>query len=140
MSDFWDRQRAKRQGNPPHASAPVSGQPWWAQNTTLVGQQQVVEETVPEQQHDFSKADHLKKSGSCFRCGGGNFFKPTPNSPSRCFECGYIENHDLGMGQMQIAVTEGPAQAARQTVSGGGTGSNYHGNIGSVSEAVGRIT
>lgn len=162
-SDFWERQRAKQQGQA--APVPVS-QPegaWWARGTQILEQRQTVAQqplqshTEPPEQgdpnkvggHDVSKLGLLKGGAEeCPVCPPnpdsgirGNMYRPTPSAAMRCFDCGYIEgNRFLGETSGLIAVTEGPAHRARQTNSGGAVINNYRGNISSAKQAAGRLS
>jgi hypothetical protein len=158
MSDFWARQKAKQQ--PPQA--PVSNsEPWWARGTELLTTRETVPQTPAQSHteaveqasgkidgHDVSRAELLKgRAQECPRCPvnprtgvRGNMNKPSASSPFRCFDCGYIEdNRFRGETDGMAAVSEGPPQRARQTVSGGGAGSNYMGESGNSADVVGRL-
>lgn len=87
--------------------------------------------------HDFSQATHLRDEQECMNCPvdpksghRGNMMRATKNSLLRCFNCGYTpdrETHDRTAIPPSSVGDHGPSQKARQTVSGGVTGHNYHG-------------
>lgn len=158
-NDFWARQRAKV--NPPQPVVSNS-QPWWARGTDLLTQRETVAQqplqspTEPVLNddrhidgHDVSQADILKGNAEeCPRCPRdprtgirGNMYRPTPSAVLRCFDCGYMYGRYFGEGQSKLATVEGQSQMARQTVSGGGQGSNFQGKIKSPDDPriVGRI-
>lgn len=147
-SEFWARKLEKRSRELglPTATAPAkrSDGPWWAEGTNLVPQQgsATPEPQNPSQgaeQHDFSKAAHLKSEGRCPECSSGNYMKASSSMARRCFNCGFVEDrtiHDIST--MMAPTLEGPAQRARQTESGGKVINNYH-SINSADQAVGRI-
>lgn len=159
MADFWERKRQELlEKNPKPVSRPPapSSEPWWSQGTSLLGQRQTVPQNPVESRaegnqidgHDVSKAQVLQgRAEECPMCPPnpesgvrGNMYRPTPNSAMRCFDCGYMENNRfLGQTVGISAVAEGPSYRARQTNSGGAQVNNYHGDITSVSQAVGRL-
>lgn len=152
MIDFWDRKRQELY--PQRALEVQRSEPWWQRNT--VPQKLVTPPVQPGQQqldlgyvdgHDVSKADILKGNAEeCPRCPrdprsgiAGNMYRPSRNAAMRCFDCGFIDGRDMGEGQSRIATVQGATQTAKQTASGGAVVGNFHGNITSVHEAVGRI-
>ena len=154
MPDFWER---KRQELYPDRSAPVTAQgtqasPWWAQSGGLPNVAQQPLQGQPELDgsidgHDVSKAGILKGDAEeCPNCPRdpktgirGNMYRPSKSAAMRCFDCGYIDGRYFGEGQSRLAKVEGKSHAARQTASGGAVVGNFHGNITSVNEAVGRL-
>lgn len=148
---FWARKVAEKRlaANhgviPPDAPARPSGQPWWAQGSRLVPATQIAGQGVLDlpgivEGHDVSKARHLSNSGNCPDCGSGNYMTMTGSKMSRCFDCGWNTAKE-GMHPTAglSAVTEGGSTPARQVSSAGGVTHNFHGNIKSASEAVGRV-
>jgi hypothetical protein len=146
---FWERKvaakRAEEQPASTMPSARSSDPPWWAQGTRLVPATQVAGQGVLElpgivDGHDVSKAQHLKKSGFCPDCGSGNYMTPPGSKMTRCFDCGYNTAREYMHPSAGFnAVSEGPAQKARQVDAGGGITHNYHGNITSAGQAAGRL-
>lgn len=157
MSDFWERQRAKRQTANPPASEPAPSRAWWAEGTNLLPQTQTVPQQPAQSQqdgnlidgHDVSKAEILRgRAEECPMCPPdpstgirGNMYRPSPNAAMRCFDCGYIDgNRFEGTTRGMSAVSDGgPSHKARQVPSGGGIVHNNRGNIKSAQEAVGRV-
>lgn len=74
--------------------------------------------TAPNLPPTQPKAAHLKNEDYCPECASGNYFKATPNTAQRCYDCGYpIVQTTSGMRSTQA---EGPVQAARQPAQGQG--------------------
>lgn len=108
-SDFWSKKRLQlqQQGKLPQPrQEPVkTSGPWWADEPTQPATKEsgmvtgVVEGTahlIEQQEHDFSKAMHLKdKSGHCPNCTSGNFMNTSASYAARCFDCGYTQGREL---------------------------------------------
>lgn len=155
MPDFWDRKRDELY---PDRRAPVTvastgNGAWWQQTTGLpaIQPQQPLQSRAEADGridgHDVSQAGILKGNAEeCPNCPvdpstgiRGNMYRPTKSSALRCFDCGYIDGRYFGEGQARIAKVEGKSHAARQTSAGGAVTNNFHGNITSVDQAVGRL-
>ena len=155
MSDFWER---KRQALYPQRHAPVNlkpvykDMPWWAANPAQPSpvQQSIQQNESTIDGHDISKAQILRGDAEeCPNCPRdprtgirGNMYRPSKSAALRCFDCGYIDGRYFGEGQSRLATVEGKSQHAKQTESGGGSGSNFQGGIRSPDDPriVGRIT
>jgi hypothetical protein len=114
-NNFW----AKKLGAPtPTQSAP-----------TVYNQPQSVPAPVGQQPqqggdtsgHDFSKANHLQKSGECPECRSGNFMQVGTQANRsgtfavmRCFSCGYPKTQSGSGVGISGGSNSGPAKPARQ--------------------------
>lgn len=125
-SAFFARKRQELQASSPqshgHAANTV---PWWQDpEYTRSNRDQPTEpiETVNEQ-HDFSRADHLRSSSSnCPNCNSASFMKPSASAAARCFDCGYIQGrevNDLDTLNIMAPSTEARTLKVRQTADGG---------------------
>jgi len=145
---FWERQAAKqRLANPTPGTVnegrpltPKVDRPWWDMNVPT-SSVPVSQPEVP-QEHDFSKATNLKQRMTCPDCGGNNYWKVTPSTAARCFECGYVDGRQIADINRPIGRTSDGSigNKTRQTDSGGRVVNNYHGNISTAAEAQGRVS
>lgn len=159
-SNFWERKKAQLEAQQPQAPVTAPNGAWWAQGSDILQQRQTVPQNGVQSQpelsgqnpnivngHDVSKIGMLK--GDAYECPNcppdpetgirGNMYRATKTSVLRCFDCGYMEDSRfVGETSGLIAVKEGPTRQARQTASGGAVIRNYHGDITSVDQAVGR--
>lgn len=75
-----------------------------------------------------TKAQAVKQNQTpCPSCGSGNYMKlsPSPNSPYRCFDCGYpLQQSTSGLGGA-VGNNAGPVQPAQQV----STANNYNPNV-----------
>lgn len=125
MTDFWElkRQQLQQQGKLPQPrQEPVkTGGAWWSDNPEPASMTHEEAILHLEQEHDFSKAQHLRdKSGSCPNCGSGNYVSPGASASNRCFDCGYIQGREVNDLNTFAAVADVHTVKVRQTASAQG--------------------
>jgi hypothetical protein len=124
MNNFWDKQRQKLQAEgklytPRQEPIPSSPGAWWAEGTRIIPQPR--EQQEQPNQHDFSKAAHLRqRNNSCPNCASEDFVKPSSSSAARCFSCGYIEGRDIKDLNTFAAMPSARTIQVRQTASAHG--------------------
>lgn len=140
MSTFWERRLAETKQAQREAVAQADV-PWWAQGTSLIRTAPILAQAVSEPQTVLQqRMQPVVQDNSCPECGSGNYMQPPDSSrASRCFDCGYVKGREIrDSNRPGSGIVPGSVHQAKQTVAGGSSGSNYHGNITTASEAVNR--
>ena len=107
-SDWWSAKLAGQTPRPSAYPAPIQQQP-----------QQAAPPAVSTASTNPAKAQHLRQDTTCPECGGGDYFRATPSTAPRCYDCGYpIIQTTSGMAGMGKG--EGPVTPARQPTMGTG--------------------
>lgn len=116
MSNFWAEKLGTPPPPPPDTTRPQeTHRPWWDEPTAHQQrsepvQQQVQPQPQAEQYQVPRQAMSARSEDFCPGCDGTNYFQPQghPNSPKRCFECGYPNQQttsgvtSTGSGQQAI--------------------------------------
>lgn len=131
-NSFWDRKRAQLQqeGKLPVPRQPVTSHgAWWQDeqsehNPALKSYNGLaatpVSQQVPNDNHDYSKATHLKSSaGNCPNCNSGDYVKPSASTAARCWNCGYIDGRQVNDLDTMPITADVKTVSVRQTADGG---------------------
>jgi hypothetical protein len=94
-SAFFARKRQELQKNQPPSNSRPLDRVWWQEDTLNEHRKDFTPKEVIDDNHDFSRAEHLKKSGKCPNCNSTSFMKPSSSGAARCFDCGYIEGRQV---------------------------------------------
>jgi hypothetical protein len=133
--DFWAR--ALREASPQPAAAPPAnyqapppGTPWWQLPTyqsaatpaapaphQVPGPQDLHPLTAMPKPVNLASA---RNASQCPGCGGDQYFKATPNSSPRCFECGYPVQHSTSGLRVSHNDQSVPTKVSMRQVTGNG--------------------
>jgi hypothetical protein len=125
LTDFWEikRQQLQKQGKLPQARPePVNyNGAWWADEDTRLNRNPAADMTRDNSdEHDFSKAQHLKdRAGSCPNCNSPDFMSVAASAP-RCFACGYIQGRQVNDLDTFAVAVDANTLKVRQTQSSQG--------------------
>lgn len=109
MSDFWAERLRGTAPSAPATPQAAPGRPWWDLPTYQSAAVPVPFPEAPpgpQSLHPLTamplptRAMSAKQHSDCPSCGGTNYYRPTPKSAARCFECNYV---DGGSYQNQLA-------------------------------------
>jgi hypothetical protein len=119
-ADWWSRrmagQKPQQQSTPPLPPTPIAAP--------------AVQQNYYQQQPQQPQQPQAPVSG-CPHCGSSNWHRATQTTAPRCFDCGHMEGHDLGLSAMSAVRGEGGApKRTTQVDSGGYNPSEIVGRIG----------